>query len=107
MPARGRGARPATKTEHSRTRLNHQPLAPASSRGFFVDHGKRFAVPAIPPAGERMGQQTVGCVIPDELGLGKLPAVTSVPRWSRLSRLLCLASEACRAIEVARVGFAQ
>jgi hypothetical protein len=54
-----------------------------------------------------MSQQTVGCVIPDELGLGKLPAVTSVPRWSRLSRLLCLASEACRAIEVARVGFAQ
>ena len=50
-----------------------------------------FAVPAIPPEGERMGQQTVGCVVPDELGLGKLPAVTSVPRW--LERLAAVPGE--------------
>jgi hypothetical protein len=54
-----------------------------------------------------MSQQTVGCVVTDELGLGKLPAVTSVPRWSRLSRLLCLASGAWCVIEVPRMGFAQ
>jgi len=40
--------------------------APASDSGFFLDHGKLFAVPAIPPEGERMGQQTVGCVVTGE-----------------------------------------
>ena len=66
MPACGRGTRLAAQTEHASTRLDLQPLVPASPSGFFHDHGKMFAVPAIPPAGERMGQQTVGCVVTGE-----------------------------------------